>query len=124
MPPLPDSEVLAPAPAGSRWGRMVASGYLVLAALAVALTLREVLAGAPGWGATAIGVLTAPWSMLLSSLGPAVMPPGTPPGVIRGVGLVLVVVAAGLNARILYGMAARAERDARAARAREGDTHG
>lgn len=42
--------------------------------------------------------------------------PHLPAGVLRALGFLLAAAAALLNARILYGVAARAERDARGAR--------
>jgi hypothetical protein len=71
----------------------------------------------------AISILTAPWSVLLASLARA-LGSALAPGVMRGLGVVLVVVSALLNARILYGMAARGERDVRAARTPGGQPHG
>lgn len=121
--PLPNEEGLTPAPSGSDWGRKVSRAYLAAAAIAAALMVRELVVGESGFGTMAISILTAPWSVLLASLARAVSP-SLAPGVMRGLGLGLIVVAVGLNARILYGMAARAERDARAAKSTGGTTHG
>jgi hypothetical protein len=120
---LPNEEALAPAPGGSAWGRKVARAYLVIAGLAAALMVRELVAGASGIGTMAISILTAPWSVLLASLARA-LAPALAPGVMRALGLTLVVLSALLNARILYGMAARGERDARAARRSGGPPNG
>ncbi len=106
-------ESLAPAPARSAWGRKVAWVYLVLAGLALLLTLREMAVGRPGVGTMAVSVLTAPWSVLLGQLG-RTLAPSLAPGAARAAGVALLVLCALLNARILYGIAARAERDARA----------
>ena len=75
--------------------------------------------GASGFGTMAISILTAPWSVLLASVA-RLLAPSLAPAVMRGAGLALIVLATLLNARILYGMAARAERDARAAQAARG----
>jgi len=103
---------LGPSPTGSTWGRRVATVYLALAALAFALLFYELAAGQRGLGSIAISVLTAPWSaalaLLAQSLGGALPEAG-----MRVVGFTLTGAAALLNARILYGMAARAERDVR-----------
>ncbi len=112
--PLPDTESLAPAPP-SRWGRMVSRTYLVIAAGAALLMVRELVANQSGLGTMALSLLTAPWSVLLSYVAQAVAP-GLAPGTMRVIGLVLMLLAVLLNARILSGMAARAERDVRAAR--------
>jgi len=109
-------EALGPAPAGSHWGRRVATIYLAVVGLALALLAWELAAGQRGLGSIALSVLTAPWSAALAMLAQALA--GTlPEGAMRVLGFALAAAAAGLNARILYGMAARAERDARAARA-------
>ena len=111
--PTPEAPgMLGPAPAGSIWGRRVATVYLSLAALAFALLFYDLAAGQRGLGSIAISVLTAPWSaalaLLAQSLGGALPEAG-----MRVVGFTLTAAAALLNARILYGMAARAERDVR-----------
>lgn len=121
--PLPNEEDLAPAPPGSAWGRKVSRAYLAAAAIAVALMVRELVVGRSGFGTMAISILTAPWSVLLASLARTVSP-SLAPGVMRALGLALVVVSALLNARILYGMAARGERDARAAKSSGGTPSG
>jgi len=107
-------EPLAPAPAGSRWGRNAARVYLGLVLVAFAFTLREMTAGASGTGTWAVSILTAPWSVLLAGVARAFSGRLTP-GAMRALGVMLVAAASALNARILYGMAARAERDVRAA---------
>ncbi len=117
MSPLPDTESLAPTPA-SRWGRMVVRTYLIVAAGASLLMVRELFANQSGLGTMALSVLTAPWSVLLAYVAQAVAP-GLTPGAMRAVGLALMLLAVLLNARILYGIASRAERDARAARTRD-----
>ena len=108
--PLPGT--LGPAPTGSTWGRRVATVYLAVAGLAFALLFYELAAGQRGLGSIAISVLTAPWSaalaMLAQSLGGALPEAG-----MRVMGFALTGAAALLNARILYGMAARAQRDMR-----------
>jgi hypothetical protein len=89
--------------------------YLALVAIAGALLASELASGRSGLGTLAISVLTAPWSGLLAALGKWLTGRASP-GVLRAAGLVLVALCALLNARILYGMAARAERDSRTAR--------
>ena len=120
--PQPD-EPLAPSPPGSRWGRKAAGVYLAVVALAMVLVVRELFIGSSGLGTLAISVLTAPWSALLSSLA-KFLTGRVSPGVLRTTGLVLLALCALLNARILYGIGARAERDARASHTRGEATHG
>ena len=119
MDPAPASasapESLAPAPAGSRWGRLAARVYLGLVAAAFVLLAWELSAGQRGLGSIAVSVLTAPWSALLAMLAQA-LSGGVPPAAMRVLGFALAIASAALNARILYGMAARAERDVRASR--------
>jgi len=112
-------ESLAPAPAGSRWGRNAALVYGGVCAVAFAFTLRELFAGQSGTGTWAISVLTAPWSVLLASVA-RMLSGRLAPQALRALGVALVLLSAALNARIVYGMAARAERDAAAARAGRG----
>ena len=121
--PMPDEEALRAAPIGSAWGRKVSRTYLAIAAVACALMVRELIVGASGLGTMAISILTAPWSVLLAYVARA-LASGVDPVVLRALGLGLVLLATLLNARILYGMAARAERDARAARSPGGASHG
>lgn len=104
-------ESLAPAPAGSAWGRRTARVYLALAALSLAVALIEMVRGRPGPGSLALSVLTSPWSALLAPLarGLAASLPGA---AVQALGLALAAGCAALNARILYGIAARTERDA------------
>ncbi len=109
-------ESLAPTPERSRWGRNAAAGYGGVAAVAFAFTLRDLAAGRSGTGTWAVSVLTAPWSVLLANVA-RMLAGRLTPGALRALGLALVLLSALLNARILYGMAARAERDVRAARA-------
>jgi len=109
-------EPLAPAPRGSRWGRKAASVYLGVVLAAMVLVVRELLIGSSGLGTLAISVLTAPWSALLSPLA-KYLTGRVSPGALRAAGLVLLALCALLNARILYGIGARAERDARDSRA-------
>jgi len=108
-------ESLVPAPAGSRWGRNAAGVYGGIAMIAFAFTLRELFTGQSGTGTWAISVLTAPWSVLLANVA-RLLADRLAPEVLRSLGLALVLLSAALNARIVYGMAARAERDARATR--------
>lgn len=111
----PEPAAFGPSPAGSRWGRRAATVYLAVVALAFALLFYELAAGQRGLGSVALSVLTAPWSAALAMLAQALG--GTlPAAAMRVLGFVLAAVAALLNARILYGMAARAERDARGGR--------
>lgn len=117
MSPLPTDESLAPAPP-SRWGRMVSRTYLVIAAGAALLMVRELVANQSGLGTMALSLLTAPWSVLLAYVAQA-LAPALAPGTMRVAGLVLMLLAVLLNARILAGMAARAERDVRASRSRD-----
>lgn len=115
-------ESLAPAPAGSRWGRNAALVYGGVCAVAFAFTLRELIGGRSGTGTWAISVLTAPWSVLLASVA-RMLSDRLAPAFLRALGLALVLLSAALNARIVYGMAARAERDASAARTPAGQSH-
>jgi hypothetical protein len=120
--PLPD-EPLAPSPRGSRWGRNAAGVYLGVLVLATAMVVREMLVGSSGLGILAVSVLTAPWSALLAPLA-KFLTGRMAPGTLRAAGLVLLALCALLNARILYGIGARAERDARATRNSGGHSHG
>lgn len=104
-----------PAPAASRWGRRAATVYLAIVGTAFALLFYELAAGQRGLGSIALSVLTAPWSAALALLAQAIGG-SLPAAAMRVLGVALTAVAALLNARILYGMAARAERDARGAR--------
>ncbi len=113
--PPRDDEPLTPTPARSRWGRKVATGYLVVIGIAFALLAVELWRGEAGLGGLAISVLTAPWSALLAPLA-RFLAPRMPMGGLRVLGLALGVLTALLNARILYGIAARAERDVRGRR--------
>lgn len=108
-------EPLGPSPAGSRWGRRAATIYLAVVGLAFALLLGELAAGQRGLGSIALSVLTAPWSAALALLAQA-LAGSLPEAGMRILGFALAAAAAALNARILYGMAARAERDARGSR--------
>jgi hypothetical protein len=108
-------ESLEPVPGRSRWGRNAALVYGGVCAVAFAFTLRELFTGQSGTGTWAISVLTAPWSVLLANVA-RLLADRLTPGALRATGLALVLLSAALNARILYGMAARAERDARASR--------
>jgi len=112
--PAEPIEPLAPAPSGSRWGRAVALVYLAAIVAAGVVLAMELARGRSGPGALAISVLTAPWSGLLAALAPT-LAGRLAPGALRALGLVLVALTALLNARILYGIAARMERDLRAA---------
>lgn len=110
-----EPETLTPAPTGSAWGRRTAAVYLGVVALAFALLLYELAAGQRGLGSIALSVLTAPWSAALAMLAQG-LAGRLPEGAMRLLGFALAAAAALLNARILYGMAARAERDVRSAR--------
>lgn len=112
---LPTNESLAPVPQGSRWGRLVAGGYLVIAFVAAALVARDLAMGTPGVGTRIASIITAPWSFFLAGLARA-LAPVLPLGALRAAGMGAMAFAVALNARILYGMAARFERDARLAR--------
>ena len=116
-------EALAPAPAHSRWGRNAAAVYGGVAAVAFAFTLNDLAAGRSGTGTWAVSVLTAPWSVLLANVA-RLLAGRLALGTLRVLGLALMLLSALLNARILYGIAARAERDVRAARTRGGYTRG
>jgi hypothetical protein len=120
-PPPPES--LAPAPSHSRWGLRAAQVYLALVAVTLGFTVREMLTGVSGTGTWGISVLTAPWSVLLSFLARS-LAPHAPAGAMRALGLLLVAASAALNARILYGIAARAERDVRGGRDPGGSSDG
>lgn len=111
----PEPQALGPTPAGSRWGRRAATIYLAVVAAAFALLFYELAAGQRGLGSVALSVLTAPWSAALALLAQA-LGGALPEAAMRLLGFVLAAAAALLNARILYGMAARAERDARGTR--------
>lgn len=110
------SESLEPSLPGSRWGRNAARVYLGVVVAAAVLLASELVSGRTGFGSLAISVLTAPWSGLLAPLASRLAPHLTPVAM-RATGLSLVALTALLNARILYGIAARMERDARAGRA-------
>lgn len=105
-------ETLTPTPTGSRWGALVARIYLSLVGLALVLVVVEVARGERGLGAIAVTVLTAPWSGLLAPVAQW-LAPSLPVAGLRAMGFALAVGAALLNARVFYGIAARAERDAR-----------
>ncbi len=123
VPTSTSPESLAPTPTSSTWGRKAATTYLGVVAVAAALMVRELVVGASGVGTMAVSILTAPWSVLLASVARAVAP-ALEPLAMRAIGLVLVALAALLNARIVYGIAARAERDARPAPRNEEPTNG
>ena len=112
LTPTPD-EPMAPTPPRSAWGRKAAGVYLGVVAVAAALLARELVVGRSGVGVFAVSVLTAPWSGLLAALARS-LAERVSPGAMRAIGLVLAVLAALLNARIVYGIAARFERDVRA----------
>jgi hypothetical protein len=109
------SEVLTPSPVGSRWGRRATVIYLSVVAAAFTLLAWELSTGQRGLGSVAISVLTAPWSAALALLAQA-LAGAVPQSALRVLGFTLAAASALLNARILYGMAARAERDARTPR--------
>lgn len=115
MSVTPGPEALGPTPAGSQWGRRVATVYLAIVALAFALLAWELVSGQRGLGSIAISILTAPWSAALALLAQS-LAGSMDAGAMRVLGFALAVACALLNARILYGMAARAERDARGGR--------
>lgn len=115
MSGAPEPAAFGPAPAGSGWGRRVATIYLAVVALAFTLLAYELAAGQRGLGSIALSVLTAPWSAALAMLAQA-LGGSLPATAMRVLGFALAGAAALLNARILYGVAARAERDARGAR--------
>lgn len=115
----PAQESLEPAPAHSRWGRQAAAVYAGVTAIAFGFTLRDLQAGHSGTGTWAVSVLTAPWSVLLANVA-RMLAGRLAPVVLRSLGLALMLLCAALNARILYGMAARAERDVIAARSARG----
>jgi hypothetical protein len=115
MNDVPAPDALGPAPSGSRWGRRTAGVYLVLVALAFALLFYELARGERGLGSIAVSVLTAPWSAALAMLAQA-LAGSLSEAAMRALGFALAAASALLNARILYGMAARAERDARVGR--------
>ena len=114
MTATPD-EPLATTPAASRWGRKAAGVYLAVAALAFVAVAIELVRGRPGLGVFAVSILTAPWSALLAPLA-RTLQGRVPDAALRPLGLVLALLCALLNARILYGIAARTERDARESR--------
>ncbi len=109
------AEMVGPTPARSTWGRWTAGVYLALVGAAFVLVLVELAQGTRGLGSVAVSVLTAPWSAALALLAQA-LPGSLGASVMRVVGFVLTAACAGLNARILYGVAARAERDVNQAR--------
>jgi len=112
MTDAPAPEALAPAPAGSPLGRSIATIYLVVVGLAFAVLVYELMRGQHGIGSIAVSVLTAPWSAALALVAQA-LAGSLPEGAMRVLGFTLAFASALLNARILYGMAARAERDFR-----------
>jgi hypothetical protein len=89
--------------------------YLVVVVVAFAVLVYELVRGERGLGSIALSVLTAPWSAALSMLAQA-LAGSLPEAAMRALGFALAAASALLNARILYGMAARAERDARGGR--------
>jgi hypothetical protein len=108
---LPE-ERLAPAPTGSRWGRTTVGVYLGLVAVCAAWLGWDLLSGHhASTGSFFLSVLTAPWSGLLAPLAGFVGGFVGPEGV-RATGFGLLAACAALNARILYGIAARMQRDA------------
>lgn len=115
-PTLNSDESLQPAPAASLWGQKASRMFLIVALPAVALMAYEAFSGHPGVGSLAASILSAPWSVLLSGL--AQMVQGhLAPAAMRVIGLLLALGCVLLNSRIVYGIAARMERDLRAAAA-------
>ena len=109
-------ETLQPAPTASLWGQKASRIFLFIALPAVALMAYEAFSGHPGVGSLAASILSAPWSVLLSGL--AQMLQGQlAPAAMRVIGLLLALGCVLLNSRIVYGIAARMERDLRAAAA-------
>ena len=106
---LPEDR-LEPSPEHSTWGRNAMRVYLGVAAIAFALMVSEMVRGESGFGTFLISIVTAPWSGLLMM--PARALAGRlSPGTMRGIGVALVVLSALLNAAVIRGIAARAQRD-------------
>ncbi|MEO5989259.1 MAG: hypothetical protein ABIU54_04540 [Candidatus Eisenbacteria bacterium] len=106
-------EPLQPAPQSSAWGRKASRIFLLIGLSAVGLTIYEVFSGRSGVGSLAAGILSAPWSVLLAPLARA-MQGRVPDDALRVIGLLLALGCVLLNSRIVYGIAARMERDLRA----------
>ncbi len=106
-------EALQPAPTASAWGQKASRMFLIVALAAVALMTYEAFSGRPGVGSLAAGILSAPWSVLLASVAQA-LHGRIPDDAMRIIGLLLALGCVLLNSRIVYGIAARMERDVRA----------
>lgn len=90
--------------------------YLGITAIAFALMVSELIRGESGFGTFLISIVTAPWSGLLMM--PARALAGhVSPGIMRGIGIALVILSALLNAAVIRGIAARAQRDVQRPRA-------
>lgn len=109
-------ETLQPVPTGSLWGQKASRWFLVVALASLALMTYEAFSGRPGVGSLAASILSAPWSVLLSQLAQA-LHGRLPDSAMRIIGLLLALGCVLLNSRIVYGIAARMERDLRAAAA-------
>ncbi len=106
-------EPLQPAPSASLWGKKASRIFLIIGLLTVALTIYEVFSGRSGVGSLVAGILSAPWSVLLAPLARALQG-RVPDDALRVIGLLLALGCVLLNSRIVYGIAARMERDVRA----------
>jgi len=109
-------ETLQPIPTGSQWGHKASRVFLIVALSAVGLMTYEAFSGRPGVGSLAASILSAPWSVLLAPVAQA-LHGRIADSAMRVIGLLLALGSVLLNSRIVYGIAARMERDLRAAAA-------
>lgn len=105
-------EPLQPPPQ-SAWGQNASRMFLVVGLSAVGLMTYEAFSGRPGVGSLAAGVLSAPWSVLLAQLAQALQA-HLASAAMRIIGILLALGCVLLNSRIVFGIAARMERDLRA----------
>jgi len=94
----------------SRWGRLVTRAYLVACALALVAMLVETVSGHAGIATMFAAILAAPWSMLVAGLAPP-LPRDWPMAAGLAVRMIPLALFMLLNAAIVRGIAARAERD-------------
>ena len=111
-----NSETLEPTPEHSAWGEKSARIFLIIALVAVAIMIFEAASGRPGVGSLAASILGAPWSVLLAPLA-GWLHGRVPDTALRVTGVLLALASVWLNSRIVYGIAARTERDLRSAAA-------
>ena len=116
IPMINSDESLQPTPVASRWGEKSARIFLIIALVAVAIMIFEAASGRPGVGSLAASILGAPWSVLLAPLA-GWLHGRVPDTALRVTGVLLALASVWLNSRIVYGIAARTERDLRSAAA-------